>query len=217
MTELDELVSAVLREKQNYSGERLFTVGISGIDGAGKGYITGQLQEGLEQRGLSVANINIDPWQNPLPVRLRETEPAKNIYHHIFRWKEFFEQLIIPLQQNKRICLQTIGIRSDADEYYPLTYDFPAPDILLLEGILLFKQAYLSYFDMRVWISCSYETALERALERNVEKLSREKLISDYETYYHAAQKLHMILDHPEGTASLVYLNDPVLSGNRRP
>jgi putative protein kinase ArgK-like GTPase of G3E family len=44
-----------------------FTLAISGIDASGKGYITKLVQEELERRGLKVANINIDPWQNPTP------------------------------------------------------------------------------------------------------------------------------------------------------
>lgn len=212
MNTIGSLAGAVLRKKESYTGDRLFTVAISGIDGAGKGHISRLLQEELERQGLAVANINIDPWQNPIPVRLVKEDPANNIYHTIFRWTDFFEQLVFPLQGNRRIRLETKGIRSDADEYYPLVYDHPAPDILLLEGILLFKREYLSFYDYKIWIGCSFETALQRALERNVEQLSRERLIHDYEVYYHAAQRLHIQKDHPEASADLIFENDPVAS-----
>lgn len=212
MNAISSLAEAVLLKMESHTGERLFTVAISGIDGAGKGHISRLLQEELEQRGLAVATIHIDPWQNPIPLRLRKEDPAYNIYHNIFRWKDFFEQLIFPLQWNKRIRLETKGIRSDADEYYPLVYDHPAPDILLVEGILLFKKEYLSFYDHKIWIGCSFETALQRALQRNVEQLSKERLIHDYEVYYHAAQRLHIQKDDPEASADLIFDNDPEAS-----
>jgi len=77
-----------------------------------------------EKMGYKVANINIDPWQNPIPIRLQKENAAKNTYENIFRWGDFFEQLVFPLQKNKSLYLETQGIRSDADVYYPLIYDF---------------------------------------------------------------------------------------------
>ena len=51
------------------------------------------------------------------------------------------------------------------------TYDFRDIDVVLVEGTFIFKQAHRSYFDIAVWIDCSLETALERALRRGQEGL----------------------------------------------
>ena len=208
MTDISSLTSKVIDAFHSYSKKTVFTVGISGIDASGKGHTANLLQGELEQVGFKVANINIDPWQNPIPVRLQEDHPAKNIYKNIFRWDHFFEQLVIPLQKNKRIHLETKGIRTDADVYYPILYDYNDPDILMIEGILLFKREYLSHYDYRIWIDCSFETGLQRALQRNVENLSQERLIYDYEKYYYAAQRLHFDRDNPQQSADLIFCND---------
>jgi uridine kinase len=193
----------VLHDKQT-----AFTIAISGIDASGKGYTTKLLQDELERKGYKVANINIDPWQNPLPVRLRKENAAENVYENIFRWKDFFEQLIFPLKQNKSLYLVTSGILSDADIYYPLVYDYKNIDIILIDGILLLKKKYLSRYDYRIWIDCSFETGLERAIKRNVEKLEEERLIRDYDTYYYAAQRLHFERDQPINSSDIIYNND---------
>jgi uridine kinase len=209
MTErLDILVKEILLAKSRHQVDRLFTVAISGIDASGKGYIGKFIQEKLETEGCKVANINIDPWQNPLPVRLRKENPAENVYENIFCWDDFFEQLIFPLQKNKNIYLDTQGIRSNADIYYPLVYDFKETDILLMEGIFLFKKKYLSYYDYKIWIDCSFETGLQRAIRRNVENLSVERLIHDYHTFYYPAQRLHFEKDSPKENADIIFLND---------
>jgi uridine kinase len=207
LNSIPALAGKVLNSFNLHNKSALFTVAISGIDASGKGYITKLLQEELERKGYKIANINIDPWQNPLSIRLQKENAAENVYENIFRWSDFFDQLIFPLQINKKIYLQTQGIRTDADIYYPILYNFEKVDILLIEGILLLKKKYLSYYDYKIWIDCSFETGLRRAIERNVEKLDEERLINDYHTYYYPAQRLHFEKDNPLISADLVYCN----------
>lgn len=204
-----ELVSAIEGKYRSHQSEMAFTVAISGIDAAGKGHISQLLENELTARGYRVALINTDPWQKPIAIRLQKKNPAEILYEHIFKWDEFFEQLIFPLQKNRSILLETKGIRSDADIYYPLVYDYNDINILLIEGILLFKQKYLSYYDYKIWVDCSFTTGLKRALERNVENLSEEELVRDYETYYYAAQRLHFKKDNPITIADIIFDNDP--------
>ncbi|MGQ0738864.1 MAG: uridine kinase [Bacteroidota bacterium] len=208
MDSIHGLAGKLIEQLRLHQSSSAFTVAISGIDASGKGLISKLLQQDLENKGYKVANINIDPWQHPLPVRLRKENAAENVYKNIFRWNDFFEQLVFPLQKNRNIYLETTGIRSHADEYYSLVYDFSGVDILLIEGILLFKKQYLSYYDYRIWIDCSFETGLQRAIKRNIEKLETEKLVRDYQTFYYAAQRLHFERDNPVGSADLIFIND---------
>jgi uridine kinase len=210
MVKVNDILSLTIRVIEAFSlhdKRTAFTVAISGIDASGKGFITKLLQDDLENKGYKVANINIDPWQNPLQVRLQNHNPAQNVYENIFRWKDFFNQLIFPLQKSKSIYLQTKGIRSDADVYYPLVYDFRKIDLLLIEGILLFKKEYLRHYDYKIWIDCSFETGLKRAIKRNVEKLCEERLIYDYNTFYYAAQQLHFEKDNPVDAVNIIFNN----------
>lgn len=212
VNDMQSLTRKLLCAFAQHDKKTAFTVAISGIDASGKGYTAKQLQETLEGLGYIVANINIDPWQNPLPVRLRKDNAAENIYENIFRWQQFFDQLIFPLQKNKSIYLETEGIRSDADTYYPLIYNYKNIDFLFIEGILLFKKKFLLHYDFKIWIDCSFETGLKRAIERNVEKLPEDKLINDYSTFYYPAQRLHFERDDPQKAADLVFYNDLILS-----
>jgi uridine kinase len=49
---------------------------------------------------------------------------------------------------------------------------------------------------------------LKRAIKRNIEKLSQEALIEDYNTYYYPAQRLHIESDNPRQSADIVFNND---------
>jgi uridine kinase len=208
LTDIPLLAKKVIDAFTHYNRKTAFTVAISGIDASGKGYTTGFLQQELKQMGFNIACINIDPWQNPISIRLQMENAAINIYENIFRWNDFFEHLVFPLQKNKSIYLETWGIRSDADIYYPLLYDYKNIDILFVEGILLFKKKYLTHYDYKIWIDCSFKTGLERAIERNVEKLDVERLIHDYEKYYYSAQRLHFEKDDPRQAADIIFNNN---------
>lgn len=208
LNDIPSLTMEVMNAFALHDKQAAFTVAISGIDASGKGYTASLLQQDLQSKGYNVANINIDPWQNPIPVRLQKENAAENVYENIFRWNDFFEQLIFPLQKNKSIYLEIQAIRSDADVYYPLIYDHKRIDILIVEGILLFKKKYLPYYDFKIWIDCSFETGLERAIERNVENLDKERLIYDYDMYYYAAQRLHFKRDNPQQIADIIFNNN---------
>jgi len=202
------LAQNVILSYKDHHSDSLFTVAISGIDASGKGYVSKLLYRKLETDGFKVATINIDPWQNPISVRLKNENAAENMYDNIFRWDQFFDQLILPLQRKKSIYLKTKGIRTDTDIYYELIYDYLDLDILLIEGILLFKRKYLLHYDYKIWIDCSFETGLQRAIQRNVEKLDKERLIENYNKYYYAAQRLHFERDDPQSASDVIFRND---------
>src|SRR5439155_6858688 len=78
-----------------------------------------------------------------------------------------------------------------------------------LEGIFLFKPAYRHQFDLAVWIDCSFETALQRAIARGQEGLPAAETKKAFETIYFPAQQIHLTRDHPRETADIVFPNDP--------
>ena len=89
-----------------------------------------------------------------------------------------------------------------------MVYDYKDIDIILIDGILLFQEKYLTHFDYRIWVDCSFDTGLKRAISRNVEKLEEEKLIHDYDTYYYAAQRLHFERDDPKKFGDVIFDNN---------
>lgn len=202
------LYAAVVDRLERHKPTGAFTVAISGIDAAGKGYISRQLKDALTAGGYRVALINIDPWQNPIAVRLQNENAAEHVYNNLVRWDDLFEQLILPLKKNKSIYLETEGIRTDADIYYPVVYDLNNISILLVEGVFLLKKEYLSYYDLTVWIDCSFDTGLQRAISRNAENLDAGELVYHYHTFYYPAQRFHFAKDEPTKNAGLVIDNN---------
>ena len=208
---IKKLSEIVIKKFYDHTHDHVFTVAISGIDASGKGYVAKRLEGELTRKGLNVANINVDPWQNPIPIRLNTENPAENFYQNGFRWGDMFEQLIIPLRKDKSIQLTSKLIFSHADEYFDHQFSYQNIDILLLEGIFLFQKRFLERYDLKIWIDCSFETGLKRAMRRNIEKLSEERLVKDYETYYYPARRYHFEKDNPKSLSNIIYCNDQLI------
>ena len=91
--------------------ERAILVGLSGIDASGKGYVTRQLELALRERGIRVANINIDGWLNPPAIRFDDLQPAETFYAKGLRLDQMFEELVLPLKAARSIVLNARLVR----------------------------------------------------------------------------------------------------------
>lgn len=205
LAKVEQQIQSLVRERP--SGASL--VGISGIDGSGKGYVLKLLRELLEATGeIRVAAIGADAWLNLPSIRLSTHEPARHFYENAFRWERLFNELVVPLKTKRHVRVQVDTVTETATEFEPQTYAFDGVDVILLEGIFLFKVAHRPLFDLSVWIDCTFETALERAIARSQEGLGAEETRHAYETIYFPAQRLHFDLDQPRQWAAIRVAND---------
>lgn len=206
---LDRASIAIAKFARNVVPQRAALVGVSGIDGSGKGYIAGALACRLSQRDLNVAVINADGWLNLPHKRFGLANPGEHFYAHAFRFDEMFSQLILPLRERRSMQLDMEYTEETAAAYRRHTYEFADIDVILLEGIFLFKRGHREAFDLRLWVECSFQTALERALRRAQEGLPPDETIRAYESIYFPAQRIHFQQDGPKSSASIVIVNDP--------
>jgi uridine kinase len=67
---------------------------------------------------------------------------------------------------------------------------------------------YRDYFDLKVWIDCSFATALQRAIARGQEGLPPRETQHAFETIYFPAQRIHLVRDNPSNAADIVFTNE---------
>ena len=162
-------------------------------------------------KSLNVVLISADDWLNLPYVSINPDNYAEHFYEHAIRFDEMFERLIVPLRQNREINITADCADAKATTYREQCYDFRNIDIVLLEGIFLFKPAYRHQFDLGVWIDCSFKCALERAIERGQEGLAPAETIKAFQTIYFPAQRIHLARDNPREGADIVFMNDSFL------
>lgn len=207
MSGIDEVTQRILQRRATIPAGRCLLVGVSGIDGCGKGYVAAQLEARIAQHGVTPAILNIDGWLNLPAKRFDQNAPADNFYENAIRFDQFFTQLVIPLRNRRTVHLVADFTEETASRYRKHTYDYRGVSVILVEGIFLFKRQYRTHFDLAIWIDCSFPTALARAIERGQEGLSAAKTIAAYETIYFPAQRIHLARDNPREQADLVLQN----------
>lgn len=208
MNRLDEVVRKIRERRKNTPDTRSLLVGVSGIDGCGKGYLTTQLQAHLALQGVIPAVLNMDHWLNLPEKRFDQNAPAANFYENAIRLDQFFSDLVLPLRAQRSIHLTADIVEETDSDYRKHTYDYKDVSVVLVEGIFLFKPQYRRYFDLAIWIDCSFPTALARAIDRAQEGLSPANTIATYETIYFPAQRIHLAQDQPRENADLILDND---------
>jgi uridine kinase len=138
MVDMENLVARILDRRAVAPTSRNLLVGISGIDGCGKGYVAQQLVARLALRSIAAANINVDGWLNLPEKRFNPSKPAQYFYENAIRFDELFNQLVLPLRDQRSIDLVADIAEERARSYSRHTYCFKSIDVLLLEGIFLF-------------------------------------------------------------------------------
>ena len=206
---IDEVVDRILDRRAVVPEYRSLLVGISGIDGCGKGFIAGQIEARLAQRAVASAVINVDGWLNLPDKRFDQNAPAQTFYERAIRFAEFFSELVIPFRDQKSVYLVANFVEETANQYRKHIYNFRNVAVILVEGVFLFKREYRRLFDLAIWIDCSFATALARALERSQEGLPPANTIAAYGATYFPAQEIHFKQDDPRAAADLIYDNDP--------
>lgn len=208
MSSIDEVVRKILERRVSTPDTRSLLVGVSGIDGCGKGYLATKLQARLALHGVIPAILNVDGWLNLPQKRFDQNAPAANFYENAIRLDQFFSQLVLPLKERRSIHLEADFVEETASNYRKHTYDYQDVSVVLVEGIFLFKPQYRKYFDLAIWIDCSFPTALARAIDRGQEGLSAANTIAAYDTIYFPAQRIHLAQDKPRENADLIFEND---------
>jgi uridine kinase len=203
-------IEMIVAKRHRASTDESLLVAVSGIDGSGKGFVTSLIVDGLRQEGLNAVSVNIDGWLDLPSRRFNAGQPAEHFYRHAIRFEEMFERLILPLKRRRSIRLQANLVEETASVFHQYVYEFQSVDVIVLEGIYLLKRTLREYYDLALWVECSFETALVRALRRAQEGLSLDATIHAYQTIYFPAQYIHFALDDPRAAADAILDNDRI-------
>jgi len=212
MSTLRTIVDEILDARSSIPSQRSVLAAITGIDGCGKGHVTAQIVDALQTKGVRAVAINIDGWLNLPNMRFDASNPAEHFYLHAIRFEEMFAQLILPLRDHRSLRIVADYAEETATEYRRHVYEFEDVDVIALEGIYLLKRAFHAHYDLSIWIECSFDTALERAISRAQEGIPPEETIRAYRTIYFPAQEIHFQRDNPKAGATLIVNNDVRLS-----
>lgn len=204
---IDEAVARILEARRSCPPSRALLVAVSGIDGAGKGYVAARIADALGSSGLHAVGLGADAWLSLPHVRFDPERPAEIFYEKAIRFDEMFSRLILPLRDNRSAHVEADVTEETAATYRRHLYQYSDVDVIVLEGIFLLRKEFRTHYDISIWVDCPFETALARAMARRQEGLSEAETVRAYETTYFPAQRIHLERDAPEDSADLVVPN----------
>ena len=161
---IDRVIEIITSRRQELSLKASLLVAISGIDGSGKSTMAQQIVERLKSRGLNAVSIGLDAWHHPPEKRFNKDTPAQHFYNHAFRFDELFNILINPLKHNRSAHIMVELTSLPSNDLYLHSYELDEVDVIVLEGIFLFKKELKKNYDLAFWVECSFETAFRRAV-----------------------------------------------------
>ncbi len=209
MPDTRAVVERIAAARAQVAPQRSVLVAVSGIDGSGKGFTTARIADALRGRALRVAAIHADGWLNLRDRRFSAVDPAGHYYRNAIRFDTLFAELVLPLRERRSHRVEVDHAEETATAYQRRVHAYDDIDVIVVEGIFLLKPELRGYYDLSVWIDCSFATALERAVPRAQEGLSPQDTIRVYETTYFPAQRIHFARDDPRRAATLIVDNDP--------
>jgi uridine kinase len=205
-----EVLDAILAVHRRGSRFGRPLVGVSGIDGSGKSTLAAEWAAQLEEHGVRVALIGLDDWHNPPDVRFARNgvNAGRHFFQQGIRFPALIQQLLSPLRRHGSLELTTEVLQASDLVPRQKTFSFRDVGLILFEGIFLFRRELRPMFDLKIWVKCSFETALRRALLRKQEGLPEDEIRRDYHNIYFPAQKFHLQRDNPAAAADLILRNE---------
>ena len=153
----DELIDAICCQDGGI-------VGISGHAGSGKTTLARRIGNAL---GLSSPQIvHLDDLYNAKSER-------KGGMFDDYDWV-LLKEIISAFREGGRISYIGRGYYSDDDTF---VVEADRPRALIVEGIRLFNAMTVGFFDIKIWINCSPETANQRAIRREMLRGKPEDVI----------------------------------------
>ncbi len=205
---VSELANLVLANTR-----RPLRVGIDGIDCAGKTTLADELAEEIRRRGQNVIRASIDGFHMPREYRLRQgVYSPEGYFSDSFDYSALVHDLLQPLgpDGDGRFRARRFNFRSDqmAEDEWQFADTSP---ILIMDGVFMFREKLVGFWDLRIFVEISFEESLSRAKERDLELFGDEaELVRKYTMRYMPGQKLYFEADAPSSKAHVVvHNNDP--------
>jgi len=192
---------------------RCLRVAIDGIDAAGKTTLADELAVLMQAQGLPVIRASIDGFHQPRSERYRRgPDSPEGYYEDSFDYDSLKTMLLRPLglEGNGRYRRAAFDFREDAPLSVEEEEALPNA-ILLFDGVFLQRPELADSWDYRIFVDVKKETALQRALERDLSLLgSTEVIQTRYEQRYFPGQQMYDQAVHPQEQADVIIdNNDP--------
>jgi len=195
--------STVLRQRLS----RGVSVGISGVDCAGKSTVAEALHARFVAARVPVVVVEGDEFTRPTGERYAEPDEALGYYRDGFDYGCVFEQILPAVRSSFAGQIAVKVTDWERDAWTERVLDLPPAAVVIVEGCFLFAGDGAGEFDLSVWLDLPLEEIVPRALgrPRDLERMGGPNGVRErYANRYVPGQRLHLERDQPQEQATLV-------------
>lgn len=183
-------------------------VGINGVDTSGKTLFAMGLSIYLNACGIKNTVIHVDDFHHSRAVRLQGGNEIEAYYNNAFNYGQLINELLIPLKQHGSVHKTVQCLDLDSDQYTNhIPFNIDRDTVVILEGVLLYRQPLLPYFDYKLFIDITFEQVLERAAIRDVPKYGQQ-FLQRYVDKYIPIQKMYCAQHKPQQCCDMLIDNN---------
>lgn len=215
MTDKQQMVYKTLSDKILLIEKNAPTlVAINGKDGSGKTTMADLLADFLSSRtSREIIRISVDDFMNSRAIRYTPAESAgRGCYDYTFNFDGFKNNVLEPLQLNGSWKYRTkiFDHATDSESMSPVK-KATKDAIVIIDGVFLYKQDLVNYWDVKILLDTDDETVIERGAQRDAERLgSYEAARQKYIDRYIASQTIYYTEESPQKRADIIINNNDV-------
>ncbi len=167
--------------KKSRQKNKVFVLGINGIDGSGKTEFAKNFKKFLLSQKINTQIIHIDDFCNPKSIRYSGNNQVYNCFYKTFNTDRIVKNLLIPARDNNNFTTELTLLDLHTDKYaIKKKYIFDKKTIIIFEGVYLFRKEFISYIDYKIFLDISLNECRKRVKDRDgkdiIEKLNKKYL-----------------------------------------
>lgn len=183
-------ISNHIRIKKHF--ESPLIVGVNGVDTSGKTEFSTELSRYLGKQGIQTEVVRIDDFHNESKVRYSEDDPVKSYYNNAFNLEKVESDLLKPIVKQKHFIGELNHLDLETDTYSKTRkYRLDNNSVLIVEGVLLYRDPIDKYFDVRIFLDVTFDEVLRRAQIRD-QHIFGDNLLNKYKSKYIPVQELYI-------------------------
>lgn len=185
-------------------------VGINGVDLSGKTCFAKGLSAFLRGRTCDTQVIHLDDFHHLAGIRREGEDEIKAYIKNAFNLDLLAEQVLDPVKDTGQIDITLNLLDLDSDKYTKrVRYRAGTQTVIILEGVLLFREPIDPFIDYRIYLDISFDEVLRRAEQRDVPKYG-QGFLDKYRSKYIPIQQWYLDKYEPREMANMVIdNNDP--------
>lgn len=206
--ELFELIQENILSIRNRKSKPV-RIAINGIEGTGKTVFAEKLTEYLNFKKINTIQVSIDGFHFNKELRYKQGRDSAKGYYEDSHDEIGFVEKVLKSSQSEIPNITKATHDLEIDQYLNLKpMEIDNKTVLITDGAYLFKPNFRENWDLKIYLKTSFETAMNRGIERDKESLGGiDQTKEKYQKRYHKASQIYLKANEPEKIADIIINN----------